>query len=712
MNTMNNKALSIKTILWFFIIVIIITLLSIAFVFIKQQTKLQNKLIYSQLQQVTSNVAQRFDKEIELAQNSVRQLKGYIPILDMDVEKKVAFLQNMMANNLQFNSNHYSNYIAFEAKKANQYFKQRGKLLLAHKNISLLDTVRYNKPQHVIHKSINRPSYANDPRKSWYYLSKHTPDMQITPIYFDNDYTKTTLISLSQGLYEYQTFEGVVGISILVDTFFEDVENKRFGDTGYMFLVDYNEGIVLSTTNDTRFVNSPERQNINLYTDDNSMPFWKNVINEDTPYLEVPNDAEELYTLSSKKLRLLPWTLVSYQKTSELKDNSQSSIGFLIFIIGFIILLLFILMFIFFKMLILPLRVVRQSIKNFTKPNQTFIVPPKAVIELQVLATDFKAVTTKLIKINHEKNECVKTLQNTIASNVEQEKQLEQCQNKLRKLHGKTKLFQTDLEKSHLEIQKARVKIQKYKLDSKRAKVQTRTADQTKTQFLANMGLELRTPMNAIIGYTEMLQEDAKELQQNEFLFDLQKIHGASFHLLDLINNLFDMSQIESSQLDLYLETFDIAPMIQDVVATVTPLLEKRSNILKVSCDPALGTMSADLTKVRQNLINLLSNANKFSKQSIITLDVTREAIDGSDWIMFHVIDQGIGMVQEQIEKLFQAFAQFEIEQASKGNVSLSLAVTKQFCQIMGGDISVESQFGQGSTFTMRLPAQVTPVEK
>ncbi|MBE9563221.1 MAG: HAMP domain-containing histidine kinase, partial [Proteobacteria bacterium] len=245
-----------------------------------------------------------------------------------------------------------------------------------------------------------------------------------------------------------------------------------------------------------------------------------------------------------------------------------------------------------------------------------------------------------------------------------------------------------------------------------RAKVQTRSADQTKTQFLANMGLELRTPMNAIIGYTEMLQEDAKELEQNEFLLDLQKIHGASFHLLDLINNLFDMSQIESSQLDLYLETFDIAPMIQDVVATISPLLEKRSNILKVSCDPALGTMSADLTKVRQNLINLLSNANKFSRQSIITLDVTREPIDGADWIIFHIVDQGIGMVKEQIEKLFQAFAQFEIEQMSKGNNSLSLAITKQFCQIMGGDIFVESQFGQGSTFTMRLPAQVTPVEK
>ena len=706
-----NK-LSIKTILWFFIIIITIILLAVAIMFNQQQEKLQNKLLYSQLQEVTLHFAQQIDTEIELAQHSVRRLKGYVPILDMDVEGKATFLQNMMANNLQFNNNHYSNYIAFETKKANQYFKQRGKLFLAHKNISLLDTVRYNKPQHIIHKSINRPNYSNDPRKSWYYLSKHTPDMQITPIYFDNDYTQATLISLSQGLYEYQTFEGVVGVSILVDTFFEDVENKRFGETGYMFLVDYNEGIVLSITNDTGFVKSPERQTVNLYTDDTDTSFWKDVINEDTSYLEVLNNDGELYTLSSKKLRLLPWTLISYQKTSELKGSSPSKTGYLIAMIGLVILLLIVLMLIFFRMLILPIQVMQQSVKMFIKPNHAFTIPSKAVVELQVLATDFKLITTKLIKVNQEKNECIKRLQNNITSSAEQEKQLEQCQTKLVRLHNKTKLFQTDLEKSHLEVQKARVNIQKYKLDSRRAKVQTRTAYQTKAQFLANMGLELRTPMNAIIGYTEMLQEDAKEIEQNEFLLDLQKIHGASFHLLDLINNLFDMSQIESSQLDLYLETFDIAPMIQDVVATVSPLLEKRSNILKVSCDPALGTMSADLTKVRQNLINLLSNASKFSKQSTITLDVSRETVDGVDWIVYHVIDQGIGMVQEQIEKLFKAFAQFEMEITSKNGTSLSLAITKQFCQIMGGDILVESQFGQGSTFTMRLPALVTPVEK
>jgi signal transduction histidine kinase len=237
-------------------------------------------------------------------------------------------------------------------------------------------------------------------------------------------------------------------------------------------------------------------------------------------------------------------------------------------------------------------------------------------------------------------------------------------------------------------------------------------ANQAKAQFLANMSHELRTPMNAIIGYTEMLQEDAREQGQNDFIPDLQKIHGASYHLLDLINNLFDMSRIESSQMELYLETFDIVPMIQDVAITIAPLLEKQANILKLNCDNALGTMSADLTKVRQNLLNLLSNANKFSKQSTIHLSASRQTEEGIDWILFSVTDQGIGMTPEQIRKLFQAFTQIDSSPTRKyGGSGLGLAITKQFCQIMGGDILVESQFGQGSTFVMRLPAQVNPIE-
>jgi len=267
------------------------------------------------------------------------------------------------------------------------------------------------------------------------------------------------------------------------------------------------------------------------------------------------------------------------------------------------------------------------------------------------------------------------------------------------------KNYHAETQKARLQLQKARVEIQKHKLEAQRSKVQAQAAAQAKAQFLANMSHELRTPMNAIIGYTEILQEDARDQGYDDFIPDLQKIHGASYHLLDLINNLFDMS----SKMELYIETFDIAPMIQDISATVMPLLEKQSNILRIDCDNALGTMTTDLTKVRQNLLNLLSNANKFSKQNTILLMVTRETVEDIDWITFQVTDHGIGMTAVQMQKLFQAFTQVDSSPTRRyGGSGLGLAITKQFCQIMGGDITVQSQFGQGATFIMRLPAEIS----
>jgi PAS domain S-box-containing protein len=254
------------------------------------------------------------------------------------------------------------------------------------------------------------------------------------------------------------------------------------------------------------------------------------------------------------------------------------------------------------------------------------------------------------------------------------------------------------------------------------AKVAAETANRAKSQFLANMSHELRTPLNAIIGYSEMLQEEAEDLEQEDFIPDLQKIYGAGKHLLGLINDILDLSKIEAGRMELYVETFDVSTMIEDVVTTIQPLVEKNGNTLKVESDKNIGSLQADLTKVRQSLFNLLSNATKFTQQGTITLTVTKEtkledsllvqpATSPQDWIIFRVTDTGIGMTSEQISKVFQAFIQADASTTRQyGGTGLGLAITKKLCQIMGGDVFVTSIVGEGSTFTIQIPA--TPEEQ
>jgi signal transduction histidine kinase len=231
-------------------------------------------------------------------------------------------------------------------------------------------------------------------------------------------------------------------------------------------------------------------------------------------------------------------------------------------------------------------------------------------------------------------------------------------------------------------------------------------ASQHKSQFLANMSHELRTPLNAIIGYSEMLQEEAEDLEAEAFLPDLQRINAAGKHLLGLINDILDLSKIEAGRMDLYLEDFEIRQMVREVGSIVRPLVEKNANALVVSCAEDMGTMQADQAKVRQALFNLLSNASKFTDHGTISLTITREP---GDSITFAVSDTGIGMTEEQLSRLFEAFAQAEASTRSKyGGTGLGLAISRHFCRLMGGDLTVSSTYGQGSTFTVRLPAVVS----
>ncbi|HXA94504.1 MAG TPA: response regulator, partial [Candidatus Dormibacteraeota bacterium] len=238
---------------------------------------------------------------------------------------------------------------------------------------------------------------------------------------------------------------------------------------------------------------------------------------------------------------------------------------------------------------------------------------------------------------------------------------------------------------------------------------QLELADRHKSEFLANMSHELRTPLNAIIGYSEMLQEDAADLGAEQFTDDLKKINAAGKHLLELINAVLDLSKIEAGKMELYLETFDVAALVRDIAAVIQPLAAKNGNRLDVECAAGTGSMRADLTKVRQALFNLLSNACKFTERGAISLTVAGEALDGRDSMVFRVSDTGIGMTPEQLTRLFEAFSQADAATTRRyGGTGLGLALSRQLCRMMGGDVTVESEAGRGSTFTIRLPAQVT----
>jgi len=279
--------------------------------------------------------------------------------------------------------------------------------------------------------------------------------------------------------------------------------------------------------------------------------------------------------------------------------------------------------------------------------------------------------------------------------------EIQQRDTALRSTNGELKTRTQELEEEVFQRKQAQEEL----LNAKHA---AEEANRAKSTFLANMSHELRTPLNAIIGYSEMLEEETRDTGKVENVQDLKKIQTAGKHLLALINDVLDLSKIEAGKMGLHIETFDVSQMIEEMVTTLQPAAAKNANSIHVHLAENVSVMRADITKVRQILFNLLSNACKFTDQGTISVDVDQIKVEERAWIQFRVSDTGIGISAKQKENLFHEFAQADASIARKyGGTGLGLAITHRFVQLMKGQIDVESEPGKGAIFTVQLPAQV-----
>jgi signal transduction histidine kinase len=506
------------------------------------------------------------------------------------------------------------------------------------------------------------------PEWDWWHLPRKALTGVWTEPYFDEGGGNIYMTTFSAPFFREDRFIGVATIDVPLEPLKQLISSLQ-GEQGQRFLLLSAQQRILYSDNTEHIGHSLEDVIQALDRPDIVAAFEQASVSGDTHMLKLAgSQSTNTQWISTAMIESVGWMLLSIQ-------DEQFALTFLnqqkrraTVVLGSVFVLSILAIWLLLVWVTRPLSNLSQAVEEVGKGNMDIHIKRQSKDEIGDLATSFANMV----------------------------KQLSSRETALRELN----------ENLETRVEERTIELKSLQLGLERARDAADDANQAKSAFLANMSHELRTPMNAILGYSEMLMEEAEDLEQEVFIPDLKKIHQSGVHLLALINGVLDLSKIESGKMEAFAEDIDLGMLIDEVSATAHPLLEKNKNSLVIERGNDLGIAYQDMTKLRQILFNLLSNAAKFTHEGTITLHVFRTEEDGVSWLTFAVSDTGIGIAEDKIEHVFEEFAQADSSTTRDyGGTGLGLAISRKFCKLLGGELKLHSEPGEGSTFTIHIPA-------